>query len=478
MIEILGRNKGDQHPGGWMKGCRWEVVNSSLTVIPRRPTAPRNGVLRQTCDQPEPRPQVWLQGRDRCINLDENMWMENTQVDRLHKDRSRNSQVSNQHLAGATLDSLEDKLFPVPLSLKVVSWLSTGATFQPSSAFQSTTPQGLTTAHTRSACHLRESAQPLFLVWAIRALTQFHPEKWCQGNGNATKGWLLMARAAKSVENNAKDKKRIMQKCWTGRGRGWGGEMAGQKLKETSLATIAGPGEHKPKKTKIESAVRVVVDPVGQKPGFRQFSGRVSYRNRNRKEVRKWSFKLINRWGRPVPQSLRGLVPESRVLHGGKASQLERTTARIRALKNPWFTIQLHCYTACASFAPHSLPTNTSIPSFLSCSVPRWLTSLECITWVLDGFSQWETWKGWESRKEERSGYSLLPLAWKPGPGSGCVPRWLSLYPQGFSSHPSLVSLFPLLNLLGLWVVRASCCCSSLGASPAFVCPWILSSAL
>lgn len=47
--------------------------------------------------------------------------------------------------------------------------------------------------------------------------------------------------------------------------------MAGQKLKETSLATIAGPGEHKPKKTKIESAVRVVVDPVGQKPGFRQF---------------------------------------------------------------------------------------------------------------------------------------------------------------------------------------------------------------
>ena len=96
-------------------------MDSSLTVIPRRPTAPRNGVLRQTCDQPEPRPQVWLQGRDRWINLDENMWMENTQVDRLHKDCSRNSQVSNQHLAGATLDSLEDKLFPVPLSLKVVS---------------------------------------------------------------------------------------------------------------------------------------------------------------------------------------------------------------------------------------------------------------------------------------------------------------------------------------------------------------------
>lgn len=51
-------DSGDLHPGGWIQGHRWEVRNSSLSEIPRSPTtSQRNDVVRQTSDQPEPRPQ-------------------------------------------------------------------------------------------------------------------------------------------------------------------------------------------------------------------------------------------------------------------------------------------------------------------------------------------------------------------------------------------------------------------------------------
>lgn len=42
-------------------------------------------------------------------------------VDRLPRNASRSFRVSSQHLVGATLDTLEDELFSVPLTLKVVS---------------------------------------------------------------------------------------------------------------------------------------------------------------------------------------------------------------------------------------------------------------------------------------------------------------------------------------------------------------------
>ena len=107
-----------------------------------------------------------------------------------------------------------------------------------------------------------------------------------------------------------------------------------------------------------------------------------------------------------------------------------------------------------------------------SCSVPRRLTPLGCITWILDGFGQWEPREGWESRRNESQGISsLFPPCfgswyWQwlgPSVTLG-QPPWVQVSP---TSGPTL----PLLDPLGLWVFRTSCGCLSLGNSTVFFVP-------
>lgn len=126
---------------------------------------------------------------------------------------------------------------------------------------------------------------------------------------------------------------------------------------------------------------------------------------------------------------------------------LERTATKDKGLLRAQGSNQLHCSAGCTP-----LHTHTHVPSssILLCT---WMTDpLGCIIWVLDGFGQWEPPGGREIRRNESQDVSSLFLP--------CFESWswqwldpsviLGSTSMGPSSHPSLVPLFPLLDLLGL----------------------------
>lgn len=154
-----------------MKESRWEIKNLSQTRIPRSPTTPRNCGLQETSSHSPDLASLEAAGERETggwIWMKVCGWKVKT-VDRLPGNASRSFRVSSQHLVGATLDTLEDELFSLPFTLKVVSSYQRGhlSFFQ---RFPGNCPCSLISAHTGWSASLRASA-PLsfFLVWALKS---------------------------------------------------------------------------------------------------------------------------------------------------------------------------------------------------------------------------------------------------------------------------------------------------------------------